>query len=382
MGIRLPFVISATALIASTYGLTRFGYGLFVPAFSASFDLTPAATGTISSGSFLTYCIAAATAYRMAGAPRSTVLLAGGIAAAGSISVALSGSAMVLAVGMLIAGAGAGFASPALVVLVQEKIPSAAAVRAQAVVNSGTGFGVVIAGPLALVLTDQWRTAWWIIAAFNIAATTAVLITGQQFTAAPTRAVGHAACRLTDLKPLCLTAVAALLAGISSAAVWTFGRSLVIAEGQMGNVQATVFWICLGAAGIAGAFSGDLVTRWGLRTGWITTAALMGLATLLIGAWPSNVLAVFIGGAVFGGSYVALSGVLIAWATEAIPGHGAAATAALFITLALGQAMGALLIGALLELTSPLSAFAIAAASFPPVIHSTRPRRRDLQEVH
>ena len=384
MRARLPFIFSATALIAATYGLTRFGYGLFVPAFSRSFDLTPAVTGTISSGSFLAYCVAAATAYRMADAPRLTVLLAGAIASVGSIGVALSGSAMVLAVSMLVAGAGAGFASPGLVTLIEEKVTSAATARAQAVVNSGTGFGVVIAGPLALVLTDQWRTAWWIIAVLNIATTAAVLITGKQSTER-TRAVGHAAFRFADLKPLRHAAVAALLAGMSSAAVWTFSRSLVTREGQMGETEATIFWGFLGVAGIAGAFSGDLVTKWGLRTGWITTAALMGLATFLIGAWPSNIIAVYIGGAMFGASYVALSGVLIAWAADTIPGHGAAGTAALFITLALGQAVGALLIGALLEITNPLWAFAIAAAlagtSLSPALLGTAPTRQDPQRV-
>jgi predicted MFS family arabinose efflux permease len=355
-----PFIISATALIAATYGLSRFGYGLFVPAFNQSFALTPTVTGSISSGSFISYCLAAAVAYRLVASPRLTVLLAGSVAAAGSIGVAVSGSAVVLAVSMLIAGAGAGFASPGLVTLVQERVDSLASTRAQAVVNSGTGFGVVIAGPLALILADQWRTAWWIIAAINAAATIAVLVTGK-LPRTKTVTAERRAFRLDELKPLRLASVAALLAGVSSAAVWTFGRSLVTTEGHMSESEATTFWVCLGTAGIAGAFSGDLVTKWGLRAGWTTTAALMGLATLVIGVLPSNVISVYAGGAVFGASYIALSGVLIAWATDALPERAAAGTAALFITLALGQATGAFLIGALLDATNPISAFVIAS---------------------
>ncbi|WP_253904226.1 MFS transporter [Arthrobacter sp. Br18] len=374
MRTQLPFIAGATALIAATYGLARFGYGLFVPAFSRSFDLTPAVTGTISSGSFVAYCVAAAAAYRMARAPRRTVFLAGAVASAGSIGVALSGSAMILATSMLIAGAGAGFASPGLVTLVEERISSPDAARAQAVVNSGTGFGLVIAGPLALILTDQWRTAWWIIAAINVAATVAVLTTGKLSTAR-TRTGGCASFRLADLKPLRPAAMAALLAGASSAAVWTFSRALVTTEGRLSESEATLFWVCLGAAGIAGAFSGDLVTRWGLRTGWITTTTLMGSATLALGAWPASNLAVYGGGAVFGAGYVALSGVLIVWAARILPDHSAAGTAALFISLALGQALGSLLIGALLELTDPLLAYAIAAViastSIAPALRGT-----------
>lgn len=361
MRTQLRFVISATALIAATYGLSRFGYGLFVPALGQSFNLTPTVTGLISSGSFFSYCVAATVAYRMAGSPRLTVLLAGAVATTGSIGVALSGSEMILAASMLIAGAGAGFASPGLVTLVQEKVTSAAAPRAQAVVNSGTGFGVVIAGPLALILADQWRIAWWIIAAINAAATIAVLLSSK-LTRPRSPAVGNRVIRFIDLKPLLGAAAAALLAGVSSAAVWTFSRSLVTTEGQISDTEATIFWVCLGSAGIAGAFSGDLVTRAGFRTGWTATAALMGLSTVLIGVWPSNLVAVYAGGAVFGASYVALSGVLIAWATDALPEQAAAGTAALFITLALGQAAGSLLIGGLLDATNPAFTFSVAAA--------------------
>lgn len=251
----LPFVVCATALIAATYGLARFGYGLFVPAFNQSFDLNPAVTGTISSGSFVSYCVAAAIAYRLTASPRLTVALAGSVAAAGSVGVAVSGSAVGLAVSMLLAGAGAGFASPGLVTLVQEAVTSAASARTQAVVNSGTGFGVVVAGPLALVLTEQWRTAWWIIAALNAGAAIAVLRTSTTTTSVPALS---ATSPLTALKPLRAASVAALLAGVASAAVWTFGRSLATSEGQLSDSAATVFWVCLGAAGIAGAFSGDL----------------------------------------------------------------------------------------------------------------------------
>lgn len=359
-----PFVVSATALIAATYGLARFGYGLFVPAFSASFDLTPALTGIISSGSFASYCLTAAVAYRLAAAPRLLTALAGGVAAGGSVGVAVSGSAAGLAIGMLIAGAGAGFASPGLVGLVQERAGSDSA-RMQAVVNSGTGFGVVVAGPLALLLAEQWRAAWFIIAILNIAATLAVLAVSKQTRTTTTTTAAAAprrTFRLGELKPLRAASVAALLAGVSSAALWIFGRSLVTTEGGLGEFEATVYWICLGAAGVAGAFSGDLVIRWGLRRAWAATALLMGLATLVVGVAPSVPVTVYAGGAVFGASYVALSGVLIVWSTKVLPDQAAAGTAALFIALALGQAAGAVLIGSLLEISNPTAAFVAAAA--------------------
>jgi len=378
----LRFVFSATAVIAATYGLSRFGYGLFVPAFGESFKLTPALTGVVSSGSFFSYCVAAALAYRLAGSPRLTVLLAGVLATFGSAAVAVSVSPMTLAVSMLIAGAGAGFASPGLVALVQEKLNKTAVPRAQAVVNSGTGFGVVIAGPLALLLADKWRIAWVIIAAINVAATIAVLKTSK-----PTRARSPSAeikaNRAVNLRPLLGGATAALLTGVSSAAMWIFSKPLVVTESQLNDTEATIFWVVLGAAGVAGAFTGDLVTKVGLFLGWMWTAVLMGLATLVVGLWPSNLLAVYAGGGVFGASYVALSGVLIAWASDVALEEAAAGTAALFICLALGQAAGSLLIGPLLYTTGSAVAFTTAAvlacsSTIPVLIHAKSSPRRTI----
>ncbi len=76
---------------------------------------------------------------------------------------------------------------------------------------------------------------------------------------------------------------------------------------------------------------------------------------------------------VFGATYVALTGVLIAWAATLQPATPAAATATLFIVLTLGQAIGATLIGVLTDATNPLVAFTaaavVAATSTIPALH-------------
>ncbi len=84
--------------------------------------------------------------------------------------------------------------------------------------------------------------------------------------------------------------------------------------------------------------------------------------TLALGLWPTHSVAVYVAGAVFGGSYIALTGVLIIWASQVAPGQEAAGTAALFITLAAGRAVGAFLFGVLLELSNPTPVFVLAAA--------------------
>src|SRR3712207_5527188 len=57
-------VVAGTSLVAVTYGLVRFGYGLQLTQLSAEFSLTPSASGLIASGSFAAYCVAALVARR------------------------------------------------------------------------------------------------------------------------------------------------------------------------------------------------------------------------------------------------------------------------------------------------------------------------------
>ena len=45
-------------MIAVCYGLARFAYGLFVPAFGAEFGLDAGTAGAIASSSYAAYCVA------------------------------------------------------------------------------------------------------------------------------------------------------------------------------------------------------------------------------------------------------------------------------------------------------------------------------------
>ncbi|MFD2768706.1 MFS transporter [Cellulomonas phragmiteti] len=118
-------VAAGTALIACTYGLARYGYGLFLPAFRSDFALSPTLAGLLATGGFSSYCAAALLAPRLVGTgrSRSAAALAGALAAAGCVAVAAAQDVAVLGVAVLVAGSGAGLASPALVALVDRTVP-------------------------------------------------------------------------------------------------------------------------------------------------------------------------------------------------------------------------------------------------------------------
>ncbi|WP_187774146.1 MFS transporter [Lolliginicoccus suaedae] len=361
-------VISGMALIAATYGLARFGYGLFLPRFAEAFQIGPAISGLIQSGSFLSFCLAAVTAARIAARPRLIVACAGTTAALGSAGIAAAPSAIILAPSVILAGAGAGFATPGLVALIERNIPRPRRESAQTIVNAGTGAGIVVAGTLMLLTLGQWRTGWAIIAALSAMATIATLSTdrsvGERFST-PERA--------PILASLALPIAAAALAGASSAAIWTFGRTLMVDSRAEGETYSILAWMVLGAFGVLGATAGRLAHATGLRVAWILTAAAMAASTIALGMAPAAFLAAYISVAVFGATYTAVCGLLIVWASRVVPGHAAQGTAALFIALAIGQAIGSALIGVILGSTSPLVAFGIAAAvGFLAVLPATR----------
>jgi predicted MFS family arabinose efflux permease len=352
-------VVSGMALIAATYGLARFGYGLFLPRFTETFEMGSVVSGLIQAGSFLSFCLAAVLASRLAARPRLVILCAGVTATLGSAGVAASPTVVVLAVSVVLAGAGAGFATPGLVTLIERNLVPARQESAQTVVNAGTGAGIVVAGILMLLTIAQWRLGWAAMAAIVALATVATLRADRS---APQDHVADRPSRVRarDLVPLARPIAAAALAGASSAAIWTFGRTVMAASRPDGETYSIVAWMVLGAFGVLGATAGKLVQAWSLRTAWILTTVVMAGATIVLGAAPGAPLAAYLSVALFAAGYTAVCGVLILWAARMVPDRASEGTAALFIALAIGQAAGSVMLGVLFSPTAPALAFTLA----------------------
>jgi MFS family permease len=98
------------AVIAVCYGLARFAYGLFVPAFTAEFGLGAAAAGAIASSSYAGYCVAVVVAMlaTVRWGPRAVATAAVLAAVLGTGLIALAPRTPVLAVGVVVAGSSTG----------------------------------------------------------------------------------------------------------------------------------------------------------------------------------------------------------------------------------------------------------------------------------
>lgn len=355
------FPVMALALIAATYGLARLGYGLFLPSFSTAFALTPTVGGLLASGASVIYCVSALIGFRFAPTrPRLVAILAGATATSGSAGIAVAQDTVFFAAAVLIAGMGAGFASPALVELVRRNIPLAQQNKVQSVVNSGTGFGVVIAGVLALVVASSWRLAWALIAAVALGALIGVLRTDRSRAAPTTDPELTEPVRTgTELRALWHPIIASFIFGVGASAIWVHGRTLLEGQGMTVTLSAGA-WIALGIGGAGAVLTAPWLARHTLRTTWLATVVAVATATGVFALAPQNLPLSFAAAALFGLAYTAATSVLIIWATHSAT-HSAAGTSILFTSLVLGQAVGATLTGSLIEGVGFTAAFAIAA---------------------
>jgi len=359
---------SGLALIAVTYGLARFAYGLFVPVFRNEFAFDAATAGAIAAGSYAAYCvgIVIATAATPRVGARPVAVAAGILATIGTALIAAAPDALVLAVGVVIGGSSTGVASPPLAQAVARTFDGRRRDRVQSVVNAGTGLGVMVSGPVALIVATDWRVAWGVFAVLSAAATISVAfaIPGARRVSTAERPVSTqsgAGTRRGRVPGAVRMLAASGVMGLSTAAVWTFAQDLFVGVGGQGRLPATIAWIVLGACGLLGAAAGDLIGRVGLRAAWVSLMLAIAASTAILAVVPQSVVVTVIASGVFGAVYIGQTGVLLVWSTRVFAASPARGVGLVFLVLALGQAAGSPLLGAIADAAGLPAAFFAAA---------------------
>jgi predicted MFS family arabinose efflux permease len=361
-------VAPGLALIAVTYGLARYAYGLFLPEFREAFGLSAPTLGLIGAASWTAYCVGIVVAllFTSRTGPRLMAAAAGAFAVAGMAIVAGAPGAWVLVLGIVVAGVSSGLASPPLGEAVAIAVRPERRDRANALINSGTSAGVALSGPAALLAAQDWRAVWAGFAAVGLA----VLVWNVKALPGAIPGKGRRAARrlpalhLLSRRSLPLLATA-FAAGFASAAYWTFSRDLVVQAGGVSPSGSTLFWSVLGVCGLAGGAAGGLVARFGVAGALHGSLLAMAGAIALLAAGPTASVAVYASAAAFGASYVAISGLVLLWAVRVFAARPSAGIGAAFLLLAAGQVAGAPVAGGLaaaVGLGPTFAAFAGASA--------------------
>ncbi|WP_329046335.1 YbfB/YjiJ family MFS transporter [Amycolatopsis sp. NBC_01488] len=326
---------AGASVIALCYGFARYAYGLFVPRFSETFGLTTVGAGVLgglsTAGYGLGLLVSPRTSRRSA---HGTVVLAGASATLGLALMAAAPGVVLFGAGIFVAGTGAGLVSPGVAQLIGRTVGSRVRDRAQTWANTGTGLGLA-ASAFTPLLAFGWPAIWWTFAALGVA------VTVLAWRVLP-RAAAPDAGSARGMAPLVVNSV---LIGVTSAPYWTFSSSR-LAEAGLSPVAVTVCWFTIGVAGLLGGLAGRLAERTSLRTANLTAWTLAAAGIALLALPRPGLPGALVSSALFGLTYMALTGLCILWAARLSPARPARGVTWSFAGLGAGQTAAAPLAGA------------------------------------
>ena len=355
-------ILAGLPMIAVTYGLSRFSYGLMLPYINEALHMTQSTSGIISSLSYVAYCIAivAAMMFSRRAASRFILVAAGLLSIVGLGVISVSLTPVGLGAGIFLAGMSTGLSSPPYASIVNTNVQSGAQNQTNAWINSGTSIGTAFTGAVAIMMVDSWRETYiifMVIAVIVLAANYKVLPGTQTFE--EKSSVGFVK---EEWKQSVQLILASLLLGISSAAYWTFSRDFIVNLNGVPAYLGDWLWVIIGLAGLLGGTAGIVINRFGIRNAFRLSTVTLSTASLLLGSWPGSPVVGVLSPFLFGSSYVFITGVLIVWGVSVFRTNPSIGLGLPFLMLALGQAAGSIFSGVIAGSFGYHALFLIASA--------------------
>lgn len=376
----LRLTLSGFMLIAVTYGLARFAWGMMMPQVAQQISLSPRASGMLAACSYLAYCLATpgATLLLARWGVRSTAMLAALTAMLGLLLLAAAGSTWLIAGGLFIAGLGAGLASPALASAVSRQIDASRQTAANTFINAGTGAGIIVSVPIFMLMPGGWRAACCCFAALALISLLLARYCLPAGRADPSGSPVGWRDRLHN-RALQRVIIIAFLSGVASAAWWCFGPDVLRQHSHLNESHASMLWLVSGAAGILGALTGPLARCIGMRQVYWLAQLAMAVPLLLLAALTHFSYWLIPAAALCGAGYVTLSGILLVAGAAATPQNAASGVAAAFLTLAIGQIGGAILFAQIYSSSAAtaLLLFAAIPVALLVLVPANPPQRAD-----
>ncbi|ANU21444.1 MFS transporter [Planococcus plakortidis] len=354
-------VLPGIAMIGVTYAFARYSFGLFLPEISSALNLSESQSGLIGSVAYAAYTIALVTAaifiHKMSA--RHVVLYLGASAFIGMLGMAASQGFYTLAISAFVAGLGSGWISPAFSQVVAQSLESQERDRGNTWINTGTSVGVVASGPVALAFAEQWR---WGYVLFAILAFLTLWWNARAIerTKEKPKEAGEAQFKLGMLGQVRFMILAAIGIGFSSSIYWTFSRSYLTEAQDFSTGGSMVFWIIMGAAGIIGRIAGTIIQRLGL--GWSYRLGVLVATASLVTLTIQHPAAIYLSAVLFGISFIFMTGLFIVWGTRHFPDIPSVGVSLSFFSLGIGQSIGSVAAGVLIDgLSYPIAFLSFAA---------------------
>jgi predicted MFS family arabinose efflux permease len=332
-------------VIAITYGLARFVFGLFLPAIRADLEIGPTMAGIIGAipfASFVAAILVAPWCVRLVGA-RATGAGAAALALGGLSAIAAAATPETLAAGVLVCGLATGMSSPAMAQAVHVSVAPHLRGRVNATVNAGTSLGIAAAMPAVLVWPDSWRLAYGLFAGLAAVAFVAALLFLPR--GRTPRAEAELETPVTRINwrtwvDLVRLSALALAMGFVSAVYWVFAPDFAVQAGDALGGQTAWMWLAVGLIGLIGASVGDLIAKYGAAMSHAFAFAVMSASLTLLAAGPGEVALAVTSAACFGAAYMTLTGFYLVRSVQIMAERPALGPVFPLLATSVGQVLG------------------------------------------
>jgi predicted MFS family arabinose efflux permease len=346
------FALFGAVLIAISYGLARFAFGLFVPPIRAELGLTPEVIGILGALPLISFLLATLVAPLCADrlGARNTAVLSCGFGVVGLALISQASSALSLGVGVFACGICTGLMMPALTAAMQAMVSRAVHGRVSSVMNAGTSIGVAVAVPVVLFLSSAWRSAYLcfailagigVVAAWYFIPSVSRIIPANSAPPTPISALQWS--RLFRLS------LFAFVMGFVSSAYWIFAPDLMITLGGLPPAATGWLWLAVGVAGIGGAVVADLADRNNPPITHSLMLVMLSASLALLAASPDQLVLAAFSALVFGLAYMSLTGLYLMTGIRLLPGRLSVGPVLPFMAVSLGQATGSPVVGVLVS---------------------------------
>jgi len=359
------FAFLGASLIAISYGLARFAFGLFVPPIRAELGLTPDLIGIIGALPLISFILATLVAPLAADrlGARNTAVLSGGFGVVGLVLISQASGAMSLGMGVFACGICTGLMMPALTAAMQALVDRSMHGRVSSVMNAGASIGVMIAVPTVLFMAGIWRYAYLsfaVLAVIGVFATWYFIPSVSRV--APSNAAPPPPITAWQWWRLFRLSLFAFVMGFVSSAYWIFAPDLVVTLGELPSAATGWLWLAVGFAGLGGAVAADLADRNNPPITQALMLTMLAASLALLAASPGQMVLAAFSGLVFGLAYMSLTGLYLMTGIRLLPGRLSMGPVLPFMAISLGQAAGSPIVGVLVNNFGYSDAFAVFSA--------------------